>query len=966
MRRFHIYIGFIVWLLTSLFAVSCTDELEGNGYSFNSSSNLHVLVPTVLSSRGTNPDDASGLPTYNATVDECQINDLTLYAFPTGNEGKLLKETLPAPLATMMVEQHVANYQLNIEPGTYHIYVVANMNKVLSGKTIQTEDDLKNIVLSYGVGTKPGMPVSTNIPMIYEPKDVNGNIIDTKIEKSGKKYTEVAANLKFTCVKVKLNLIMDPTASDNLHDKSYSITDIAAQKLTPSTHLLWDGKFTQTDVTSEYAKGIEPTIYSSSSTGEASTGRYYQNGEYTINEDNKDVANEDVVKIADAYKDKGTPKPTNDKQWLFQGTYYLPERYISKVEEQSVLKISGIVNNSNKNQYTIKLGHKQNASDALPTFPRGTYYEITGYLKSYGDMDLDCNVKVGEWSPEEINADFYHTTLWVNKTEAEVSSTKSDTISYKSSELVVDFGCVDSKIVGGTNKDVIVATKKDDKNIIFGINPNIPIDQFEKDPKTGKREGTARVYLQANNIKKYINVHYDVTPYFKVSPKNVVIYWGKDPDEKQVLEKHFVVETNLGGLKAFQNINGTLTEKASGSTAQVGDAPSRLEINYDNTPDEDGKYLMKVKETVNPVTTTVYNFTLSPLNPISGDKIASQEVTVTVKPEFGPYRIYMRAINNICDWDGNENENDTSNPKYILSVQKSEYTEPVGSYKDDYNFNWYDGWTDTGVSKDENNDENKKPQNGRHHMYMYTQLGENTAGSTTVNADAYVWIFSEKFPGDQMTGDVNNAGWYYKVMPFNAESKYTDKNATGTKQIKPGQTLVIFGTGENVGNGVTGCTPHRFPHTMDPGIPLFNYEDREGWYLYDPTCIPYYRVYDDKPTIINVDYVIYTKSEITEWKINFGKKNNKFQSYTLVCKSDKFKHKSEDVGNGWKRTVLNFKAPKGEYEKAIMVSIGDNNYHMLYDGDSYPCTYDATKGYQIFGYYDGSSWHEGKPTGVSK
>ena len=185
MRRFHIYIGFIVWLLTSLFAVSCNDELEGNGYTPNSSSNLHVLVPTVLSANGTRTDDASGLPTYNATVDECQINDLTLYAFPTGNEGKLLVETLPAPLATMMAEPNVANYQLNIEPGTYHIYVVANMNKVLSGqpKPIQTEDDLKKIVLGYGVGTEPGMPVSTNIPMIYEPKDVNGNIINTKIEK---------------------------------------------------------------------------------------------------------------------------------------------------------------------------------------------------------------------------------------------------------------------------------------------------------------------------------------------------------------------------------------------------------------------------------------------------------------------------------------------------------------------------------------------------------------------------------------------------------------------------------------------------------------------------------------------------------------------------------------------------------------------------------------------------------------
>lgn len=458
-------LSLVSWFIL-LVTVSCSDELGGERAPISSESNLHVLVPTVLSSRGTRADDASGLPTYNATVDECQINDLTLYAFPVptgnGNDGKLLVETLPAPLATMMVEPNVANYQLNIEPGTYHIYVVANMNKVLSGQTIKTEDDLKKIVLGYGVGKEPGMPVSTNIPMIYEPKDVNGTIINTKIEKSGDKYTEVAANLKFTCVKVKLNLIMDPTKSDNLYGKSYSITDIVAQKLTPSTHLLWDGKFTQkeSDVTSVYATGIENTIYPSLSTGEASTGRYYQNGEYTINEDNKNVANEDVVKIVDAYKDKGTQTPTNAKQWLFQGTYYLPERYISKAEEQSVLKISGKVNNSNKNQYTIKLGHKQNASDALPTFPRGTYYEITGKLKSYGDMDLDCDVKVSDWQPVEINADFYHTTLWVNKAEANVTSTKGDTISYNSSEPDVTFGCIDTKTVGEKDEKVIIETKK--------------------------------------------------------------------------------------------------------------------------------------------------------------------------------------------------------------------------------------------------------------------------------------------------------------------------------------------------------------------------------------------------------------------------------------------------------------------------------------------------------------------------
>ena len=254
-------LSLVSWFIL-LVTVSCSDELGGERTPISSESNLHVLVPTVLSSRGTRTDDASGLPTYNATVDECQINDLTLYAFPTGNEGKLLKKTLPAPLASMMLEQHVANYQLNIEPGTYHIYVVANMSKVLSGKTIQTEENLKDIVLGYEVG-EPGMPVSTNIPMIYEPKDVNGTIINTKIEKSGKKYTEVAANLKFTCVKVKLNLIFDPTAEGSaFNGNSYIIKDILAQKLSPSTTLSWDGAFSKpaSSVSQDYANGFQDIL----------------------------------------------------------------------------------------------------------------------------------------------------------------------------------------------------------------------------------------------------------------------------------------------------------------------------------------------------------------------------------------------------------------------------------------------------------------------------------------------------------------------------------------------------------------------------------------------------------------------------------------------------------------------------------------------------------------------------------
>lgn len=919
-------LSLVSWFIL-LVTVSCSDELGGERAPISSESNLHVLVPTVLSSRGTRADDASGLPTYNATVDECQINDLTLYAFPVptgnGNDGKLLVETLPAPLATMMVEPNVANYQLNIEPGTYHIYVVANMNKVLSGQTIKTENELKNIVLDYRPTSKTGMPVCTNIPMIYEPKDAAGNLAVTEIKAAGDKYTEVAANLKFTCVKVKLNLIMDPTASDNLYGKSYSITDIVAQKLTPSTHLLWDGKFTQKDVTPEYAKGIDTPLYKSTPTGDASKGCYYQNGEYTINEDNKNVANEDVVKIADAYKDKGTPIPANFKQWLFQGTYYLPERYISKAEEQSVLKINGIVNNSNKNQYTIKLGHKQNASDALPTFPRGTYYEIIGKIKSLGNMTLDCNVSVEDWNPVTIEADFNHTTLWVSKTNASVTSTTADSIDYKSNVMLTeaDFGC-DEKV---GEKDVIV-TKLDAANhrITFNINKDILFSEYN-----GKYKGTAKVWIKAGNIKKYLNVDYDASPYFEVNPQEVTIYWGSDNNTKLVQFK-----TNLGGLAFTDN----------GTSSTVG--KSTIQASCDKTDTPEGTF--KIVATSNPVTTTVHYLTVQPKESPEGFNFV-KKIKVTVKPPVGNYRINFRAINDRAHYKG-DNSNGTDNYKGTPEEKKEEtYNGNIG------NTNWADGWLDL---SDDNDKRIYIPQTDNHRVYVYTQIGETTGAV----ASSKVWKFSVEWPGDKMVEDNTNVGWYYKDFPKDAQSISTDFGATGTRTIKPGETLIMFSNNTNTN---WGFTLHRCPHHLEPGIPLFDYEDKEGWIVYDPTSDPTWNIYDDMPTIENINFTIYTKFQTYGWFNVYGAANGKNgnndnterESFTIYDTAGK-SWSCENLNNGWYKTVITLKAVKGDHEKAIRIK-KDNKATggesvLLFNGNSYEKHSDT-------GWYDGSSWHAGKP-----
>lgn len=913
-------LSLVSWFIL-LVTVSCSDELGGERTPISSESNLHVLVPTVLSSRGTNPDDASGLPTYNATVDECQINDLTLYAFPTGNEGKLLKKTLPAPLASMMLEQHVANYQLNIEPGTYHIYVVANMNKVLSGQTIQTEDDLKKIVLDYRPTSTTGMPVCTNIPMIYEPeKDATGKLAETVITAAGDKYTEVAANLKFTCVKVKLNLIFDssnPEVATNFGGKTFSINSISADKLSPFTHLYWGGKFeTPTWEDNAYNKiykdGIKSTPY------EASSGAAVYYTDWTDNRSLPATNNKDDI------KGTGTAEKVSPAgKWLFQQTYYLPERYISSAADRSYLTINGKVGDYVDNNYRIDLGHKKDETSTVPVFPRGTFYEITGAIKTLGNMELDCKVSVKPWEMETISADFNHTTLWVSKTKASVTSTTADSIDYDSNVMLTeaDFGC-DEKV---GEKDVIV-TKLDPvkQRITFNINKDIKFSEYNKD----NYKGTAKVWIKAGNIKKYLDVAYDASPYFEVNPQEVTIYWRSDNSTKLVLFK-----TNLGGLAFTNNVTSSTVGK------------STIQASCDNPNTPEGTF--RIKATSDPVTTTVHYLTVQPKESPEGFNFVKQ-IKVTVKPAVGNYRINFRAINDRAHYTGGES-NGTDNYKGTPEEKKEEtYNGNIG------NTNWADGWLDL---SDDNDKQIYIPQTDSHRVYVYTQIGETTG----TEANSKVWKFTEHWPGDKMVADYTNVGWYYVDFKENAESKYTENGATGVKTIKPGETLIIF---SNNTNTKQGYTLHRCTHHLEPGIPLFDYEDREGWIVYDPTSDPTWNIYDAMPTIENINFTIYTRFQTYGWFKVYGVANGKNgddnnkerESFTIYDTAGK-SWSCDNLNNGWYKTVITLKAVKGDHEKDIRIKKDGGESVLLFNGNSYEKDNDT-------GYYDGSSWHAGKPDGV--
>lgn len=908
-------LSLVSWFIL-LVTVSCSDELGGERAPISSESNLHVLVPTVLSSRGTRADDASGLPTYNATVDECQINDLTLYAFPTGNgnDGKLLVETLPAPLASMMLKENVASYQLNIQPGTYHIYVVANMSDVLKDPDIDSEEKLKNIVLHYGGGTKPGMPVCTNIPMIYEPeKDATtGKLVETKITPTGNKYTEVIANMKFTCVKVKLNLIFDPTQADvnaNFGGKSIYIDNIVANKLSPFTNLYWGGKFVKESLADgEYKSGISSNLYDSKASDAPAV--YYTDWEDHTLEAETNNKN-DIVGKGDA-----TSNPVVDAsgKWLFQSTYYLPERYISSAADRSYLTIKGKVANSIDNDYRIDLGHKKDetSNSEVPTFPRGTYYEITGKIKSLGNMTLDCNVSIKPWESVKIDADFNHTTLWVSKTMANVTSLTNDYITYNSNATTVEFGC-DNKI---DSKDIIIGTKRGkdangNDSIEFRVNPNIPIKDYAEE----QRKGTAKFWIKANNLKKYINVNYDVTPYLDVT-KELVIYYNKDDESQNIRTVKW--DTNLGGIV----LHRTTDKKGS----------SIIKMSVNSSDDATGTFTVTATE--DPVTTTIHEFTV-----ISKDGSKFQDVRVTVSPPIGDYRICFRAINDRSIYNNSNKEVD------FMAIKEEGGTN-----------NWYDGWDNNGGAN--------SPKEDNHRIYVYTQIGETKIESGNL-PNKGKWIYTNgdtdkaNWPGETMTADKTNTGWYYKDFKVDMVQK-RKMDTQEDRKIKPGETLIMFNNNKDTG---AGYTLHRCPHHREPGIPLFDYEDHEGWIVYDPTSDPEYHIFDDMPEIEDLNITIYTEKKTMGWYREYGVAGS--------SKTDQFKIKDEitdanvDHGNSWKRekkgnwwkTVITLKAIKGEHNKDIKIKQQDGDVLTLFNGNSVT---DDT------GYYQNGKWYQGKPDDVTE
>lgn len=825
MRKYILLLFNIAILLMTTGCSDCGFGPDGPTHS------VTVYIPySNVTREGSDTPDADAVDIQGK---EGVITDLWFFAYPIGKGEAVVRRI---DIDQLSSDNNYRVFYCDLKQGEYKIYLTANIPGI---SIYTTEEQLKAKTLDFSNGN---LPVQGKLPLLYEYKNNEDN---NKLEVSPNTSATITANMIFVCSKVKFSL--------RFNNKTFSQNSFGSNRL---------------KITSITVKDIVNT-----------GGLFDGKGNNGTQEQTLTVKNE-----VDFNKD----------EWSYTDSLYLPENYNNK--KNTYLEIKGTELTSKGDETTIThtyilplggvAGNKSGGD-----LERGTFYDMTASITGKGKMDMDINMSVFDWTLQDVYADFSQTSLWVSRTgklvdsnddskfdhdnktgqQILVTSQYNDSIGYKTNAKEVTVECV-SKI---GKKPLVLATVQSGQ-ILFTVNPAILMDDYN-----GQTKGTAVVAIRANNLVKYIDVQYNVTPFLNVTPLEVEI----NTEEGKQSTYAVLYETNLGGIK----INETILTSANSANKD------KVTITYPTGTSSKGKIMLQSDG--NATNTWTSSFTVSPSSPKYDD--LKKQVKVTVIPSLNDYRIHFIALN-----DSRTGEN--------------------GAQINTGNLTTDNKWPNCNI-------------------YLYTQYGMTSDN----NIPQSVWYFfntegqaKPSWPGVSMKEDPENEGW--KLFELSTDKPgWCSITGAKPKYPKPGETLIMFNSGEN-------NDYQRYPYHMEPGVQLFDFKNREGWFVYDPTS-NLHEFFESKPDIHLVTFNMYYQGNIIDnWYINTGTK-----SLYGKANSQGF---SQDVPSGyagWKLSTLTFWCVKGrEYKYVIVKKENGQEYGILFGGKRF-------KDYT--GYYKDGSWHEGTP-----
>ncbi|MBM6960263.1 hypothetical protein H6A61_05240 [Bacteroides caecigallinarum] len=797
-------------LLTGL--LSCTSSIPEKNIvkSGDEEGVLYISVPVnTPTSRAQNT-----LGEQNATQDEMRITSLWFMAYPTGGDGT----TVITKLDTDQLTHDNKTFSIKMKYGTYRIYVAANVPEIYAGID---EESLRAIVLKYKDGDNITLPDTDNhgLPMFYEKQE--------PFTLTYGKSECIVADLTYTCVKIRYTLVFDNTengiSNPTFGTNVVKIDGISVQNIADRAPLVPDN-----DISGSI------TLFDTDASG-AFNGMYCP-GVY--NPDNADNYTFDLETIDN----------TQAGQWAYRGIFYLPEHFITQETQDSQTKMTvhaslytaeGVSRASL--EYTIELGDTEDTQENLRQLPRGRMYDITGRITGLGDK-IETTAAVKDWTLQTISTDLngpYY--LYVEKTSVALEAGKDVTVPCHSDFSSLDYESPQYTLSDGTVTDIYQVEFNKDENgnyesFTVRIHPNMPpVANAENIEAIDKY-----FYIVAGSIRKKIVVNpLKLEPYLIVTPQNYTIYI-KEISNLTSYDVTYTYRTNLPSItiKADKDINYLSTKAGenvfsatspySGNVIEgTGQMTCTLEDPYIS-----GNFPISSSAT--------YTFTASEYG-----HTLTQTADIKIIPNSTVYRLHFRPITD--DWE---------NPHIYIyeplyTPNGTEITipsNPEGENAIQYGFTGkitFMGWTNQGGTV--NNPVPSYMDKTGNKYQVGSDYDPNIINTNIYNIDIdYCPSFrtdccagnavNRKWPGVKMKPDDSNPGWFYFDLPVLAE---------------PGKSLIMFANGHDGPSSTDYSGHYRYPAHMVPGVPLYNFADKDGWFLYDYTQGDKNEFVDDKPNIMD-------------------------------------------------------------------------------------------------------------------
>lgn len=681
MRKYILLLFNIAILLMTTGCSDCGFGPDGPTHS------VTVYIPySNVTREGTSDGDDISDKEADILDKEGVITDLWFFAYPIGKGEAVVRRI---DINQLSSDNNYRVFYCDLKQGEYKIYLTANIPGI---SIYTTEDQLKAKTLDFSKGN---LPVQGKLPLLYEYKNNEDN---NKLNVSPSTSATITANMTFVCSKVKFSLCFN--------NKTFSKNSFGSNRL----------KITSITVKDIVTKGG----------------------------------------LFDGHRNDGTQEQTltvnnefdfNKDQWSYTDSLYLPENYNNK-GKNTYLEIKGTELTPAGNETTITHTYKlplggEAGNKSGGELKRGAFYDMTASITGKGKMDMKIKMSVFEWDLQNVYADFSQTSLWVSRTgksdytnfdhdkktgqQILVTSQYNDSIGYKTNAKELKVECVSKSKIG--DKPLVLATPQSGQ-ILFTVNPDIKMGEYN-----GNTTGTAVVAIRANNLVKYIDVQYNVTPFLNVTPLEVEIHTEETKEGVEQPTYAVLYETNLGGIK----IPTSLTSANGGKVkiTQTGTYKGKIMLQ------SDGKA----------TNTWTKSFTVSP---ISGYDNLKKQVKVTVIPPLNDYRIHFIALN-----DSRTGENGAQINTGNLTTDNKWPNCNIYLY------------TQYGMTSD-----NNIPQSV---WYFFNKDG--------LNKEYGYW------PGVSMRDDPENEGWKLFELPKN-QIGWCGIPGANHKEPKPGETLIMFNSGE--------------------------------------------------------------------------------------------------------------------------------------------------------------------------